>query len=193
MAKEIKISKLILDPLERVTHFLQKKKIPYAVMGGIALQAWGRERSTKDIDLVISVDEIETTEFLQELDKLELIIVHSDKEIGQFGLIETEYVSPKVGIPIGVDFFIARTQYQKQVLTRPILVNVLGLEVRLMSAEDLILNKLLSRRPLDLSDVRNIIAEQKDLLDKPYLSHWAKRLGVSRRLESLMKDTGLSS
>lgn len=190
MAEDIKISKIMIDLLEKVVQLFKKYRIPYAVMGGVALQAWGRERSTKDIDITISLGEIGEEDLLQNLAKLGLEIIHSDKTIGQFGLIETQYTPAELGIPIGVDLFIARTEYQRGVLKRAIPVDVLGCRFKLVSPEDLIINKLLSARPLDLSDVQNLITEQKGSLDTKYLRHWARKLGVSKRLEVLLRENG---
>lgn len=187
MSKEVQISQVIFEPLEKVTKLLAKEKTPYAVMGGLALQAWGAQRTTRDIDLNISLDEITPGDFLSALGKIGLKIIHKDKVMGHFELIETEYESSKIGISIGVDFFIAKTTYQKQALERAVMVHILGHPVKLISPEDLILNKLLSARPLDLSDVKSVVIEQRDLLDQSYLRVWARNLGVSRRLEALLQ------
>lgn len=187
MVKEVKISGIIIDLLEKLTKLLKKYKIPYAVMGGIALQAWGRERATKDIDITISLSEIKETEFLQTLKRSGLKIIKPSKRIENFKLIEAHFTPPELGLPIEVDFFIAQTEYQMQVLKRAVSINVLGRQIKLVSPEDLIISKLLSNRPLDRSDVQNIVSEQRGLLDKEYLFSWARKLGVIRRLESIWK------
>lgn len=190
MAKELKISRIIVDILKKIASYLEKNKISYAVIGGVALQAWGRERSTKDIDITIALNEGGERNFLGHLARLGLEIIKSHKINGDCVLIETEYLPPELGLPIEVDFFIAKTEYHKEVLKRATAVDVLGNRFRLMSPEDLILSKLLSNRPLDLSDVRGILAEQRVSLDEAYIFLWARRLGVSRRLASLIKEVG---
>jgi hypothetical protein len=44
--------------------FLSRKKIPYVVLGGIAVQKWGQPRLTKDVDLTISVPIEKTEQFI---------------------------------------------------------------------------------------------------------------------------------
>jgi hypothetical protein len=44
----------VWDTLRRVATELDRLKIPYAVLGGIALQHFGVQRSTQDVDLLIS-------------------------------------------------------------------------------------------------------------------------------------------
>lgn len=190
MPREVKISMIIIDLLEKITQLLKKYKIPYAVIGGIALQAWGKERTTKDIDLTVYLSEIEEADFLQSLKKFGLKIVRAGKKIENLKLIETHFIPPELGLPIEVDFFIAQTEYQMQVLKRAVCVNVLGRRIKLASPEDLIICKLLSNRPLDRSDVRNILSEQRGLLDKGYLFSWGRKLGVVRQLESIWKGIG---
>lgn len=189
MAKEVRVGDFIIDVLREVTHLLESRRIPYAVMGGIALQAWGRERTTKDIDVSISLSEAKAEDFLRDLKSLGFRVRRRAEAIGQFKLVETEYTPPRLGIPIGLDLFISEVEYQRQVLNRARSVDVLGKTIKLISPEDLILNKVLSSRPLDLGDVRSILTEQKGLLDEQYLTHWARILGVSRRLEGIRKDT----
>jgi hypothetical protein len=35
--------------------YLSRRKIPYVLIGGLAVQKWGQPRLTKDVDLTISV------------------------------------------------------------------------------------------------------------------------------------------
>lgn len=187
MPKEVKLSKVIIDILAKTASFLKEYKISYAVMGGIALQAWGKERVTRDIDITISLGSIKHEDFLQLLKKqgVKPVFPKKEKQIGSFRLIETHYTSPELNIPIEIDFFIAQTEYQKQVLNRAVLVDVMGCKLKLISPEDLIIHKLLSARPIDRADVKDIVVEQKRRLDKRYLFFWAKRLGIPRRTEQL--------
>ena len=117
------------------------------------------------------------------------IHLNQEKRLGTLRLIETHYTVPEIGIPIEIDFFIAQTEYQKQVLNRAVSVDVMGRRFRLTSPEDLIIQKLLSDRAIDRSDVKDIVVEQKAHLDKQYLFFWAKKLGVWRRLSQLHKNT----
>jgi len=43
--------------LREVGGFLESEKAPFAVVGGLALQAYGRARYTNDVDLMVGADE----------------------------------------------------------------------------------------------------------------------------------------
>ncbi len=41
------------EVLRTFGEFFEREGIPYAVIGGLAMQAWGRSRFTKDLDIVV--------------------------------------------------------------------------------------------------------------------------------------------
>lgn len=43
--------------LRTFAEFFEREQIPYAIIGGIAMQAWGRSRFTKDLDIVVPLAE----------------------------------------------------------------------------------------------------------------------------------------
>lgn len=54
----------ILDAAE-VTSYLDEQRVPYAVIGGMAVQYWGEARQTGDVDIVVLVRPDETANFLE--------------------------------------------------------------------------------------------------------------------------------
>lgn len=75
-------------------------------------------------------------------------------------------------------------------LRRRIQVTLFGEPAWISTAEDVVLRKLLWSRitPSDrqLGDAAGIVAVQNDALDKSYLHHWARELGLSGELERLL-------
>src|SRR5262249_49197229 len=57
-----------------------------------------------------------------------------------------------------------------------------GMNIWFPSAEDLILLKLRAGRLTDFDDVIGIVERVGDSLDFPYLSAWARRLGIIEEL-----------
>jgi len=55
-------------------------------------------------------------------------------------------------------------------------------EAWIVTAEDLIVLKVLSGRPRDAIDVQDVLFMQGEL-DRDYMRHWAERLGVLENLE----------
>ena len=91
------------------------------------------------------------------------------------------------GRGVDADIFLAETAFQREVIDRHIVAEVDGLRVKLVSAEDLILFKLVASRPRDLVDIQDILFTQ-GRLDEAYLRHWAGPLGVSEKLEAALLD-----
>ena len=58
-----------------------------------------------------------------------------------------------------------------------------------MSAEDLLLHKLLADRPRDRSDVADLLLVCGQL-DHAYLRSWAGRLGIQARLDKTLREAG---
>jgi hypothetical protein len=77
--------------LEKITHLLEEDGIPYAVIGAMALNAYGYRRVTVDVDLLL------TREGLEEFQAKHLGLGYVQKFAGSKGLRDTEN-----GVPIDV-------------------------------------------------------------------------------------------
>ena len=164
-----------------MVQLLEHRRIPYMVMGGLALSAWGRVRATQDVDLSVSLDPEREHEFLDALRAAHFLPAVPRAIIGH-RLVTCRYLKSTRGLPVQVDLLIARGAYQRQALARAVTVPFGGLRLRVIAPEDLILHKLLADRPIDHLDVQAVLEEQGGRLDRPYLTRWAKRLGVTSRL-----------
>ncbi len=154
------------------------------VMGGLALSVWGRVRATQDVDVSLSIDpakESALTEALLAAD----FLPSAPRAIRGHRLVTCRYLKSSRGMPVQVDFLLARGAYQHQSLHRASTVTMGRRRLRVIAPEDLILHKLLASRPLDLLDVQAVVEEQAGRLDWPYLRRWAKALGLTRQLRSI--------
>jgi hypothetical protein len=89
------------------------------------------------------------------------------------------------GKGIDADVFLAETAFQQEVIARRVTCTVEEQPVSLVTAEDLILFKLIASRPRDLIDVQDVLFTQGDL-DEAYMRRWAKELGVAEKLEEVL-------
>ncbi len=174
------------EALEKIVELLERRRIPYMVMGGLSLSVWGRVRATQDVDLAVALDPGQEPDFLRAIRKQHFLPAPARAMLGH-RLLVCRYLKPTRGLPLQVDLFLARGEYQQQALARAVSVRLGARSFRVIAPEDLILYKLLADRPIDHLDIQTIVQEQKGRLDRRYLIQWARSLRLSRRLSSVLK------
>jgi len=146
---------------------LETHQLKYAVIGGIALQFWGEPRFTRDVDI--------TVEGRMELPELVKLFTETYKsrvpdplkfaQATRMILLQVEEVN--------VDIALAFPGYEEDLFRNaPIFEVEQGKELKICSAEDLIIHKAIAGRPQDLSDIKSIIYRQSDDLDIKYIRSW---------------------
>lgn len=165
-------------------HFFMEEKIPYAIIGGIALQYWGEPRFTRDIDVTIIVPMGEEEMILKKIfsvfpprisDALEFALKH-----------RVCLVKSKEGCEIDISLGIPG--YEEEVMRRTVECN-LGESyiVRICSAEDLIIHKAVAGRPQDLADIEGIIIRQGRMLDAGYIRKWLEEFSHLLEMEEILQ------
>ena len=176
------------DALKAVVDGLVRLEIDYNVVGSVAAASWGVVRSTRDVDIVAIIDAGSIDLLLAGLDGSKLYVPrdHARSVVatgGSFNVVHT-VSGGKVDVfvpPAGDAFTISR-------LSRRQRANVLGVDVYVASAEDVLLAKLRwrleSRSDVQWRDCVEIAATNE--LDVAYLHLWASSLGVAVDLADLL-------
>jgi len=177
-----------LEVLKIVTHRLNKAKISYLISGSIASNYYTIPRMTRDIDIVLELKE----DFVDAFVKLFEKDFHTDKQMiknevlrrGIFNLIHEKYI-------VKIDFIIRKeTDFQNSMFLRKKEISIHNNKMQIISAEDLILAKLLwakdSISEMQLRDVKNII-KTVDSLDLNYISNWVVKLGLQEMYNKVKK------
>jgi hypothetical protein len=169
----------------------EKLKIPYFVTGAIASIAYGEPRFTNDIDVLADMGlvHIETfkscfpeNEFYLDTDSIREAIIRRS----QFNIIHPE-TGMKVDVVIakGDDFDISRFSRVKRLYVSE------SKSVDFASPEDVIIKKLeyfkQGRSEKHLRDITSMLKISSELIDRAYITSWAKRLTVSEIWEELQK------
>jgi hypothetical protein len=157
----------------RLHEFLTARSIPYAIIGGIAVQRWGQPRLTRDVDLTILVPPGREESVARDLvaafrpriaEPIDFAVEHRVLPLDVPGGSEADV---SFGLPGYEEFLIDRAQpYELSD----------GRVVRLCSAEDLIVHKALAGRPQDLMDLESIVVRQGTNLDVAYVRRWLGEL-----------------
>jgi predicted nucleotidyltransferase len=82
---------------------------------------------------------------------------------------------------------------QHEILRRAVSLPLENRDVKITTAEDLILLKMAFHREKDLGDVRGILRVQRGRLDEEYVRNWARQMledGVQQELEQLFTEYG---
>lgn len=151
--------------------FLALRGIPYAIIGGMAVQRWGRPRFTQDVDFTILLVPGEERPILEEIaaafparhpNAVEFAVRHRILLLHVPGAADVDI---SLGLPGYEDEVIARA------VDYPIGKRRI---VRLCAAEDLIIHKVVAGRPQDLADIEGVLLRQQERLDVPYIRKWLK-------------------
>ncbi len=175
-----------LDVLKLVAERLQRDDIAYMISGSIALNYYAQPRLTRDIAIVVAlrledaerVINLFAEDFYVDADAVRNAIA----QLGMFNIIHYDHVM-KVDCMVRKD-----TPYRQEEFARRITVEIDGVTMWLVTAEDLLLSKLVwaaeSHSEMQLQDVRNLIKSVADL-DWTHIGRWAEALTVSELLREV--------
>jgi hypothetical protein len=163
------------DLAARISASLSKAGIPHAVSGALAMAAHGFVRATRDIDILVVAPALRLPEVFSVVrgfgfEGEDADLVASLRERG---------VAELRSGPASVEILTPVLPYHHEVLRRAVRVETGGGAVPFVSAEDLVVLKLLWLRDKDRADVRALIAARRRTLDREF---------VRRTLRSLVPD-----
>ena len=127
----------IFDAAVEVCTFLEDNHIPYAVLGGLALQHWGEPRTTHDVDIVVVVPSNQEDDLLQAT--LRRFRPRMEDALSFAKRYRMLLIATSNDVP--VDIALGIPGYEEQALRRSSTVSFVGLApIRILSAEDLIIH-----------------------------------------------------
>jgi hypothetical protein len=173
-----------LDVLRDVSRRLESAGILFMLTGSVAMNYYAQPRMTRDIDVVVSLDETQAKEFFRIFEKDYYFdrqnVAYAISQRRMFNLIHNDAV-------IKVDCVVLKTDaYRQEEFARRRQINLGDFKTWIVSREDLILSKLVwardSKSEMQVRDVRNLLSTDCDL---DYVRSRAKTLSVDELLESL--------
>lgn len=177
--------------LQKLTDLLEAAGIAYAVCGSLGSSLHGQPRATNDADIIITPTADQLARFLKSLEFGYYVSSEAASEAmsqrSMFNVIDSE-LGWKADLIFRKD-----NPYHLAEFNRRIKARVMGIDLWILSPEDVILSKLNwaknSESNLQYRDVLGVIKLQWDKLDWEYLRHWAKELGVEETLEKVIEET----
>ncbi len=146
--------------------WLNRRSWPACIIGGLAVQRWGEPRLTQDVDVAVLVEPGHEGRFV---DEVLATFAGRRPDAREFALTHGVLLVRSTG-GVALDLALGTSQFEAQVISRASSWGMEpGVNVATCSAEDLIIYKLLARRPRDLGDVESVVARQWGRLDESYL------------------------
>ena len=182
MDEQLEFVKLIASRLDSVD-------IPYMMTGSMAMAVYSVPRMTRDVDLVVEIKPVDVDKIVDLFSEDCYIDRDSVRQAvdahSMFNIIHNEWV-------VKADFIIRKDEeYRREEFARRQKVVIGDMTISVVSAEDLILSKLVwgkkSQSELQLLDVRQMISVVSEL-DWKYMRKWAVVLGVDALLEKVKEN-----
>ncbi len=176
--------------LRRIVEKLTAAGIPHALAGSLASGFHGEPRTTNDIDLVVAPTKEQLDAFIDSLGSDYYVSNESAQDAlrnrSMFNIIDFQS-GWKADLIVQKDRPFSREEFDRRKTE-----NLSGLQVPIVSPEDVILSKLewsrISESERQIRDALGVAVVQWRSLDKEYLRKWAEELGVADRLEAVLKD-----
>jgi hypothetical protein len=174
----------LVDVLAR----LNSAKVDYMLTGSMASNFWGTPRTTHDLDFVLLLEPSQAPQLIAAFDSGFFIQDRSVRSAFeppyQFNVLDEQSA-------LKADFWLLHENpFEQSAFKRRLSVDLFGTPAWIATAEDVILHKLYWNRitpsQRQLQDAAGIFVVQADSLDKQYLAHWAKSLGVQQQWNDLL-------
>jgi len=152
--------------------FFRALGLPYAVIGGMAVQWWGEPRATRDVDLTVMapLDQPSSTFIRQVLGRFPGRIENAEEFARRNRII---LITASNGCP--VDISMGLPGYEEEVMQRATEFELEpGKAIRICSAEDLIIHKAIAGRPQDVRDIEGVVYRQRRALDVTTIRRWLR-------------------
>lgn len=137
------------------------------VIGGFAVQHWGEPRMTMDVDISLLTGFGEEEAFIDEFLRHYAGRLPDARNFA----LQNRVLLLRHSSGVGIDIALAALPFEESAVGRSVMIEVEpGCNVRLCTAEDLIVMKAFANRVIDWHDVRGVLVRQAiDKLDWNYI------------------------
>lgn len=178
------LAEVVLAAVE-VQDFLERRKWPFCIIGGLAIQRWGEARFTNDVDITLLTGFGKEEFYIDEL----LASFPARRPDARTFALERRVLLLQTSKEIGVDIAMGAFPFEENSIKRSSYWEFpLGRKLRTCSAEDLVVHKVFAGRFRDWADVENILIRQLQSLDLDLIRRELKPLlQLKEETESLQK------
>jgi len=170
------------EVLRSIVPKLEQSDIPYMITGSIAAAYYGRNRTTYDLDIIISATAGKLKNLIELLPEDQYYAVLQDaldahRHHSMFNVLDTTSGWK-------IDFILKKpAPFHDEAFQRRLAVTFDGVPTSVISAEDLILSKLdwakMGESERQVRDVAVVLEKLRQKLDLPYIEKWVQDLGLT--------------
>ena len=183
------------ERMRSLAALIRETGAPAMVIGGLAVAIRGRPRMTRDADVTLALDSSELPRVLIAAERTGFEPRPSEPR--QF--VRETGVLPLQRVEDGweVDIIFGVSPYEAEAVARAGKEELHGVVLPIISAEDLLVHKLLAGRPKDIEDAASVVTRQGENLDKEFVRRIVFELAealadddLRRRAVSILGGTG---
>jgi hypothetical protein len=172
-----------------IADYFSQKSVEYVIIGGIAVIAWGRPRTTQDIDIIVSHKDLDVQDFANFFRSNDFFV---DAEGLRSAFAERAHATilDKQSL-LRIDLKGAYSASEQDSLTHRRKQQFHDHFIFIDSPENLIAHKLLFGSEQDFQDALAVFARTEEILDTERLNKMISSLGVEKEfslLEKIIKD-----
>lgn len=150
----------LITTAQEIQSFCEKQKWHFCIIGALALQFWGEQRLTKDVDLTLLTGFGSEEKFIDRL----LENFAARREDAKDFALQNRVVLLQTPDGIGIDISLAAFPFEEEMINRAEYQRYLpDICLKICAVEDLIVLKAFADRGKDWNDIKTIIIKQKQL------------------------------
>jgi hypothetical protein len=146
---------------------LDRHKVDYLLIGGLAVSLHGVERATMDVDITVAMNPVNLAALIETAKELKLtpVLPVPLESLGNIDLLREWHVQRNLeafalrtpGLAgVTIDVLLFPPLDMADMLKRSIVFDITGTKVNVVSIDDLIALKKAVGRPIDLSDIEHL-------------------------------------
>jgi len=163
---------LLLDVID----ILNKEKVPYAVIGAMAVSFYGVVRSSLDADAIIRIEKDK-----EGVDQLRAALTKAGMNVV---VKKGNFEDPLVGVILiedhhgnHVDLLLGIKKADRDLFKRVKRIEFQGETINIVGVEDLIVMKVYAGSHKDIADVQGILAVSRETIDQKKLIRFVRNFG----------------
>jgi len=172
----------LLSALGDIAQWLRTGSYSGVVIGGVAASVLGRPRVTRDVDVLIWIEENRWEQFVRSGTKFGFgPRIHNCLEFARATRVLLMRHNPS---HIDLDISLGALNFEKETVNRAHFHNIQGIRLPLPTPEDLVIMKAVAHRARDFGDIVGIL-DTHPQLNLPRVRRWVREFAAALEMPDL--------